>query len=69
MTNEAFSRVRIDAQLKDQGWGLPHAASASTGSYSPVRSEATDGGSAAVGNANAVRFEYVRRDTDCLLRY
>jgi type I restriction enzyme, R subunit len=21
-TNEAFSRVKIDAQLKDQGWGV-----------------------------------------------
>jgi type I restriction enzyme, R subunit len=36
MTNEAFSRVRIDALLKDQGW--------------------------AVGDANAVRFEYVLPD-------
>jgi hypothetical protein len=22
MTNEAFSRVKIDAQLKDQGWAV-----------------------------------------------
>ena len=36
MTNEAFSRVKIDALLKDEGW--------------------------AVGDANAVRFEYVLPD-------
>jgi type I restriction enzyme, R subunit len=36
VTNEAFSRVKIDALLKDQGW--------------------------AVGDANAVRFEYVLPD-------
>jgi type I restriction enzyme R subunit len=36
MTNEALSRVKIDALLKDQGW--------------------------AVGDANAVRFEYTLPD-------